>query len=152
MGGDEYTAKMDQQLPEATILLFRRLAHAKVCSTTCSALGVLHRQCCCAAAVKHANLYIDHHKVQQDMATSHISGTDLCPLHMHSRLLFSHGCVLVSSRHASPYQSTGQLAGVTVVKASRIPFSGFFCLCCAGRQGEEEGCSSSSQGEAGAGS
>ena len=30
MGGDEYTAKMDQQLPEATILLFRRLAHAKV--------------------------------------------------------------------------------------------------------------------------
>ena len=32
MGGDEYTAKMDQQLPEATILLFRRLAHAKVSS------------------------------------------------------------------------------------------------------------------------
>ena len=31
MGGDEYTARMDQQLPEATILLFRRLAHAKVC-------------------------------------------------------------------------------------------------------------------------
>ena len=30
MGGDEYIAKMDQQLPEATILLFRRLAHAKV--------------------------------------------------------------------------------------------------------------------------
>ena len=30
MGGDEYTARMDQQLPEATILLFRRLAHAKV--------------------------------------------------------------------------------------------------------------------------
>lgn len=30
MGGDEYINKMDQQLPEATILLFRRLAHAKV--------------------------------------------------------------------------------------------------------------------------
>ena len=30
MGGDEYTARMDQQLSEATILLFRRLAHAKV--------------------------------------------------------------------------------------------------------------------------
>lgn len=30
MGGDEYTAKMDEQMPEATILLFRRLAHAKV--------------------------------------------------------------------------------------------------------------------------
>lgn len=30
MGGDEYISKMDQQLPEATILLFRRLAHAKV--------------------------------------------------------------------------------------------------------------------------
>lgn len=30
MGGDEYTERMDAQLPEATILLFRRLAHAKV--------------------------------------------------------------------------------------------------------------------------
>ncbi|KAL3132003.1 hypothetical protein ABBQ32_008624 [Trebouxia sp. C0010 RCD-2024] len=30
MGGDEYIHRMDQQLPEATILLFRRLAHAKV--------------------------------------------------------------------------------------------------------------------------
>ena len=30
MGGEEYISKMDQQLPEATILLFRRLAHAKV--------------------------------------------------------------------------------------------------------------------------
>ena len=30
MGGDEYISRMDQQLPEVTILLFRRLAHAKV--------------------------------------------------------------------------------------------------------------------------
>ena len=37
MGGDEYTERMDAQLPEPTILLFRRLAHAKVqssCSTS----------------------------------------------------------------------------------------------------------------------
>lgn len=34
MGGDEYINKMDQQLPEATILLFRRLAHAKVMNTS----------------------------------------------------------------------------------------------------------------------
>ncbi len=41
MGGDEYTAKMDQQLPEATILLFRRLAHAKVGCIGCSAAQLL---------------------------------------------------------------------------------------------------------------
>lgn len=65
MGGDEYTAKMDQQLPEATILLFRRLAHAKVCYTTCSAIVVLHRQYCCVGALKHANLYIIRHNCSQ---------------------------------------------------------------------------------------
>ncbi len=65
MGGDEYTAKMDQQLPEATILLFRRLAHAKVCCFTCSAIAVLHRQYCSVRAVKHANLYIIHPKCNQ---------------------------------------------------------------------------------------
>ena len=45
IGGDEYTAKMDEQMPEATILLFRRLAHAKVppdgrCGMPCSTLCV----------------------------------------------------------------------------------------------------------------
>lgn len=30
MGGDEETRSMDAQLPETTILLFRRLAHAQV--------------------------------------------------------------------------------------------------------------------------
>ncbi len=64
MGGDEYTAKMDQQLPEATILLFRRLAHAKVCSTTCSVIVVLHRKYCCVGA-----------------------GSDPCPVHKHSRFV-----------------------------------------------------------------
>ena len=29
MGGDEETRKMDETLPEATILLFRRLAHVQ---------------------------------------------------------------------------------------------------------------------------
>ena len=62
MGGDEYTAKMDQQLPEATILLFRRLAHAKVCCTTCSAIVVLHRQYFCVGAIKHATLHTIHHR------------------------------------------------------------------------------------------
>lgn len=61
MGGDEYTAKMDQQLPEVTILLFRRLAHAKVCSTTCSVIAVLHRSYCCVGTSKHASLHIIHH-------------------------------------------------------------------------------------------
>lgn len=30
MGGSEETKKMDEDLPEATILLFRRLAHTEV--------------------------------------------------------------------------------------------------------------------------
>lgn len=30
MGGNEETKKMDRDLPEATILLFRRLAHTQV--------------------------------------------------------------------------------------------------------------------------
>ena len=30
MGGDEETRRMDEALPEPTILLFRRLAHAQV--------------------------------------------------------------------------------------------------------------------------
>jgi hypothetical protein len=32
MGGNEETKKMDEELPEATILLFRRLAHTQVAS------------------------------------------------------------------------------------------------------------------------
>lgn len=39
MGGDEYINKMDQQLPEATILLFRRLAHAKVMNIATFVVG-----------------------------------------------------------------------------------------------------------------
>ena len=31
MGGDDQTRRMDEALPEPTILLFRRLAHAQVC-------------------------------------------------------------------------------------------------------------------------
>ena len=37
MGGDEETRRMDEALPEPTILLFRRLAHAQV-STSLSFL------------------------------------------------------------------------------------------------------------------
>ena len=38
MGGDEETQKMDEALPEATILLFRRLAHAQVRSLQVTAM------------------------------------------------------------------------------------------------------------------
>ena len=34
MGGDEETRRMDEALPEPTILLFRRLAHAQVRPST----------------------------------------------------------------------------------------------------------------------
>ena len=52
MGGDEETRKMDEALPEATILLFRRLAHAQAravlrvtvpcawCADRCQTVGI----------------------------------------------------------------------------------------------------------------
>ncbi len=79
------------------------------------------------------------------MATSHVPGTDLCPVHEHFRFVFSHGCVL-----DTPHQSTSWLVGATVRQSEGLLQR--LCLLCAGRQGEEEGCSSSSQGEARAGS
>ena len=38
MGGNEETKKMDEELPEATILLFRRLAHTQAGLTCMSVL------------------------------------------------------------------------------------------------------------------